>query len=73
MHTPDLYDGRTYDDLEEEGDIEAARALVASGAPAELFLYPGDRHLFVDESLPSFDAIAAALVKERVLAFLATC
>ncbi len=56
----------------DEGDIEAARALVASGAPAELFLYPGDQHLFADESLPSYDVNAAALLRERVLAFLAT-
>jgi dienelactone hydrolase len=56
----------------DEGDIEAARALVASGAPAELFLYPGNEHLFADASLPSYDAAAAALLTERVLAFLAT-
>lgn len=37
-----------------EGDIEAARALVAeagTSAHAELFVYPGDRHLFADNSL----------------------
>ncbi len=39
-------------------------------ARAELYLYPGDRHLFTDRSLPSHDADAAALVVERVLAFL---
>jgi dienelactone hydrolase len=37
---------------------------------AELFLYPGDRHLFTDSSLSDYDPRAAALVKERVLAFL---
>lgn len=56
----------------DEGDIEAARALVASGAPAELFLYPGNQHLFADESLSSYEPTAAALLNERVLAFLAT-
>ncbi len=55
----------------DEGDIEAARALVASGAPAELFIYPGEQHLFADSSLPSYDAPAAALLMQRVLAFLA--
>jgi len=35
-----------------------------------LFLYPGDGHLFADSSLPDYDAGAAKLVKERVLAFL---
>lgn len=55
-----------------EGDIDAARALVkeAKGS-AELFLYPGDEHLFADSSLPSFDAAAAELMTERALAFLA--
>jgi dienelactone hydrolase len=57
-----------------EGDIDAARALVAEAgatASAELFVYPGDRHLFADRSLASYDADAAALLTQRVLAFLA--
>ncbi len=54
-----------------EGDIDAARALVAEAEEAELFLYPGDRHLFADSSLPSYDAAATALLLSRVLAFLA--
>ena len=53
-----------------EGDLDAARELVTS-AGAELFLYPGDQHLFADRSLPSYDEAAAALLTERVLAFLA--
>ena len=53
-----------------EGDIDAARALVESTADAELFLYPGKQHLFADASLPSYDAHAARLLTERVLAFL---
>jgi len=53
-----------------EGDIEAARALVESTQDAELFVYPGDRHLFADPSLSSYDEGAAALLTERVLAFL---
>jgi dienelactone hydrolase len=57
----------------EEGDLDAARALVESVADAELFLYPGDQHLFCDASLPSYDEDAAALLTERVLAFLSTC
>ena len=55
-----------------EGDIDAARAIVASAADAELFLYPGDQHYFADSSLPSYDARAAALLLQRVLTFLAT-
>jgi dienelactone hydrolase len=54
----------------DEGDIDAARALVASGAPAELFIYPGDQHLFADSSLPAYDSSAAALLMQRVLEFL---
>jgi len=53
-----------------DGDIDAARALVAQADDAELFLYPGDQHLFADSSLPSYDAAAAALLRERVHAFL---
>jgi dienelactone hydrolase len=53
-----------------EGDIDAARALVAEAADAELFVYPGDQHLFADSTLSSYDADAAALLTERVLAFL---
>jgi dienelactone hydrolase len=56
----------------EEGDLDAARELVASTGAAELFLYPGDVHLFADPSLPSYDESAAALLTERVLAFLDT-
>ena len=55
-----------------EGDVDAAREIVASGAPAELFLYPGDQHYFADSSLPSYDAAATALLTRRVLDFLAT-
>lgn len=56
-----------------EGDIDAARALVKSVPHAELFLYPGDKHLFADAGLPSYDAAAAALLMRRVLDFLTGC
>lgn len=55
-----------------DGDIDAARALVDEATNAELFLYPGDQHLFADNSLPSYDADAAALLTQRVLTFLST-
>jgi len=51
-------------------DLEAAQALVGSTDRAELFLYPGEEHLFADSSLPDYDAAAAASLMERVLAFL---
>lgn len=54
----------------DEGDIDAARELVASTPDAELFVYPGDKHLFADSSLADYDAEAAALLTRRVLAFL---
>jgi len=52
------------------GDIEAARELVTTADHAELFLYPGDQHLFADNSLPSYDANATTLLLQRVLEFL---
>lgn len=52
-----------------EGDIEAAREIVAA-ADGELYLYPGDQHLFADSSLATYDAEATALLTERVLTFL---
>ena len=53
-----------------EGDLDAARELNRTIDGAELFLYPGDRHLFADNSLPDYDERAAALLMQRVLAFL---
>ncbi|HSE70193.1 MAG TPA: dienelactone hydrolase family protein [Nocardioidaceae bacterium] len=55
-----------------EGDIDAARELVGTvgAALAELFVYPGDRHLFTDSSLPSYDADATAMVVQRSREFL---
>jgi dienelactone hydrolase len=117
VHTPDLFEGRTFGTLEEgmghvekigfgavtergvsavefggwpdgvpvqvhgmdadpifvdEGDIDAARELVAEAEDGELVLYPGDQHYFADSSLPSYDADATALLTERVLSFLRT-
>jgi dienelactone hydrolase len=56
---------------DELGDADIARELAGEIEGAELFLYPGDRHLFTDRSLAAYDEEAAALVKERVLRFLA--
>ena len=52
------------------GDVEVGRELAATVEGAELYLYPGDAHLFTDSSLDAFDEDAAALVRERALAFL---
>lgn len=53
-----------------EGDIEPARAFTDTHADAELFLYPGDGHLFTDSTLAAYDRDATLLVLERSLAFL---
>jgi dienelactone hydrolase len=58
------------DDEWAQEDLPAAREL-EQNAGAELFLYPGDRHLFADASLPSYDEEAAMLLKQRVRQFLA--
>jgi dienelactone hydrolase len=53
-----------------EGDLDAARALVDSTEQAELFIYPGNVHVFADSSLPSYDQAATELMIGRVLGFL---
>ena len=53
-----------------EGDLDVARELAETIESAELFLYPGDRHLFTDNSLPDYDESAAMVLKHRVLNFL---
>jgi dienelactone hydrolase len=55
-----------------EGDVDAARELVAQAKDGELFLYPGDQHYFADSTQPSYDPDAAALLLRRVLDFLST-
>ncbi|MEF9881073.1 dienelactone hydrolase family protein [Streptomyces sp. P9-A4] len=54
----------------DEGDLTAARALVAGAADRELFLYPGSAHLFAEAGAPSHVPEATALCVERVLCFL---
>jgi dienelactone hydrolase len=53
-----------------EGDLDAARELADGVDGAELFLYPGDRHLFSDRSLPDHEEAAATLMTKRVISFL---
>ena len=55
---------------DELGDVDVARELADTVEGAELFLYPGDQHLFTDRSLPDYDERAAKLVIERVLSLL---
>ncbi len=63
--------GKEGDEFFDE-DLPAARDLADSTADAELFVYPGDQHLFADSSLEGYDAEAAGLLIERVRAFLAS-
>ncbi|MEX0869455.1 MAG: dienelactone hydrolase family protein [Nitriliruptoraceae bacterium] len=50
-------------------ELAATRAL-GDEAGGELFLYPGDAHLFTDEGSGEYDAAATDLVVDRSLAFL---
>ncbi len=52
------------------GDADVAEAIAAEVPSVELFLYPGDQHLFTDRSLPAYDEQAAGEVLARVLSFL---
>jgi dienelactone hydrolase len=53
-----------------EEDLPAAQDLAEKVDGAELFLYPGDGHLFADPSLPDYDEEATNLLRQRVVAFL---
>ncbi|HEV2756616.1 MAG TPA: dienelactone hydrolase family protein [Actinomycetota bacterium] len=50
-------------------DLSVARSL-AESAGGELFVYPGNGHLFADATLPDYDEGAAAVLRQRVLSFL---
>jgi dienelactone hydrolase len=63
--------GKEGDEFFDE-DLPAARELASSAPAAELFLYPGEQHLFADSSLDAYDPEAAALLMRRVRAFLAS-
>lgn len=56
-----------------EGDLDAARELVGIVGPERgaVFTYPGAAHLFLDSSLPQYDAGATSLVLQRSLDFVA--
>lgn len=52
-------------------DRESAEHIAATAPHGELFLYPGAEHLFADSSTTDYDPDAAALMEERITAFLA--
>ena len=70
-HVPVQIHGKEGDEFFEE-DLPAARELAGSSPAAELFVYPGDEHLFADSSLDAYDPEASALLMERVRACLAS-
>jgi dienelactone hydrolase len=51
-------------------DLDAAHELAHTVEGGELFLYPGDRHLFADSSSAEYDEAAASQLTQRVLQFL---
>jgi dienelactone hydrolase len=53
-----------------DGDLDAAREIVENVDDAKLFLYAGDQHYFMDNSLPSYRADATVLLTNRMLEFL---
>jgi len=61
--------GKEGDEFFDE-DLPAARELADSVDVAELYLYPGDQHLFIDSSLDAYDPEASALLMDRVRTFL---
>lgn len=66
-----IHGGEADEFFMDEGDVDAARAIVAAAEDGELFTYAGCGHLFADASTTAYDADAAALVQQRVLDFLA--
>lgn len=59
----------TVDDPWREPEAEAA--YTADVAGAELFVYPGDGHLFAEPGHPDFDPVTARVATDRILGFLA--
>jgi dienelactone hydrolase len=51
-------------------DHSAVQSLARDAEDCELFVYPGNAHLFADPSSPEYDADAAALLLNRTLVFL---
>jgi dienelactone hydrolase len=58
------------DDPWADEDLPVAREIASSVDGAELFVYPGDKHLFADSSVADYEPEAAALLKQRAVGFL---
>jgi dienelactone hydrolase len=57
-------------DADEWMELDVAKALRDEVAGAELYVYPGSKHLFADSSLEDYDEPAAQLLLQRTLEFL---
>ncbi|MCH6470664.1 dienelactone hydrolase family protein [Sinomonas terrae] len=55
-----------------DGDLAAARELIAMTPDADLFLYEGGEHFFADSSQPGYDSASAELLLERALTLMDT-
>jgi len=51
-------------------ELDVAKELRDEVPAAELYVYPGTRHLFADSSLPDYEPSAALLLLQRTLEFL---
>ena len=59
-------------DADEWMELNEAESLRDEVAGAELFVYPGSKHLFADSSLEDYDEDAAQLLVARTITFLAS-
>jgi dienelactone hydrolase len=57
-------------DTDEWMELDVAEALRDEVAGAELYVYPGSKHLFADSSLEDYDEPAAQLLLQRTVEFL---
>ena len=57
--------------LDSAGTDAVQRSARDAGASFEVFIYPGDGHLFADPEGPDFDEASAKLMLDRELDFLA--
>lgn len=50
--------------------LAALRTETEKSRPVEVYLYPGETHLFTDDSVPEYNAVYAQLARTRLLRFL---
>jgi dienelactone hydrolase len=55
-----------------DGDFDNARAMESAHDSVELYLYPGNGHLFAETDHPDFEADSAMQARGRIASFLAS-